>query len=160
MTEPQTTWLSQESFDRLSAELHDLETRGREEVAERIEAARSEGDLRENGGYQAAREEQSKMEGRIVELTLLLRNAEVGEGDVDTSKVGPGVVVTAEINGQEQKFLLGSRQAAADLSINVYPEAAPLGAAIMGATVGDERSYKAPNGKDITIKILELEALR
>lgn len=160
MTEPQTTWLSQESFDRLSAELRDLETRGREEVAARIESARSEGDLRENGGYHAAREEQSKMEGRIVELTLLLRNAEVGEGEVDTSKVGPGVVVTAEINGKEQKFLLGSRQAAADLNISVFPEAAPLGAAIMGAKVGDERSYKAPNGKDIAVKITGLEALK
>ena len=160
MAESQTTWLSQESFDRLSAELRDLETRGREEVAERIEAARSEGDLRENGGYQAAREEQSKMEGRIVELQYLLRHAQVGEGAVDTSKVGPGVVVTAEINGKEQKFLLGSRQAAADLNINVYPEAAPLGASIMGATVGEERSYKAPNGKDISVKILGLEALR
>ncbi|MEZ7898174.1 MAG: transcription elongation factor GreA, partial [Flaviflexus sp.] len=92
MAESQTTWLSQESFDRLSAELRDLETRGREEVAERIEAARSEGDLKENGGYHAAREEQSKMEGRIQELTHLLRTAEVGEGSVDTSRVGPGVV--------------------------------------------------------------------
>lgn len=160
MAETQTTWLSQESFDRLSAELRDLETRGREEVAERIESARSEGDLRENGGYQAAREEQSKMEGRIVELTILLRDAQVGEGNVDTSKVGPGVVVTAEINGKEQKFLLGSRQAAADLDINVFPEAAPLGVAIMGASVGDERTYQAPNGKDMAIKIISLEALR
>lgn len=160
MAESQTTWLSQESFDRLSAELRDLETRGREEVAGRIEAARSEGDLKENGGYHAAREEQSKMEGRIQELTHLLRTAEVGEGSVDTSKVGPGVVVTAEINGKEQKFLLGSRQAAADLDIAVFPEAAPLGTAIMGATIGDERSYKAPNGKDIAVKILGLEGLR
>lgn len=161
MAEEQTTWLSQESYDRLAAELHHLETTGREEVAERIEAARSEGDLRENGGYQAAREEQSKMEGRIVELTHLLRNAEVGDGDdVDTSKVGPGVVVTAEINGKEQKFLLGSRQAAADLNIDVYPEHAPLGEAIMGKKVGDTASYEAPNGKAIKVKIVELEALR
>lgn len=160
MAEEQTTWLSQESFDRLSAELHHLETEGRAEVAERIEAARSEGDLRENGGYQAAREEQSKMEGRILELTQLLRHAEVGEENVDTSKVGPGVVVTAEINGKEEKFLLGSRQAAADLNISVFPEAAPLGVAIMGKKKGDKASYTAPNGKEIEVKIVDLEHLK
>lgn len=160
MSEQQTTWLSQESFDRLSAELHHLETEGRAEVAERIEAARSEGDLRENGGYQAAREEQSKMEGRILELTQLLRTAEVGEEHVDTSKVGPGVVVTAEINGKEQKFLLGSRQAAADLNIAVFPEAAPLGEAIMGKKKGDKASYTAPNGKEIEVTIIDLEHLK
>lgn len=160
MEEEQTTWLSQESYDRLSKELEHLQTVGRKEVADRIEAARSEGDLKENGGYHAAREEQSKMEGRILELTDLLRHAEVGQGEVDTSKVGPGVVVTAEINGKEQKFLLGSRQAAADLNISVFPESAPLGEAIMGKKVGDAATYAAPNGKEITVKILELEGLR
>lgn len=155
-----TTWLSQESYDRLSAELKELETTGREEVAARIDAARSEGDLRENGGYHAAREEQSKMEGRILELTQLLRNAEVGGDDVDTSEVGPGVVVTASINGLEQKFLLGSRQAAADFDIAVYPESAPLGAAIIGKKKGEKTSYTAPNGKKIDVEILDLEPLR
>ena len=75
----ETTWLSKESFERLSAELEQLKTTGRSEIVERIEAARSEGDLSENGGYHAAREEQSKMEGRIQQLTYLLEHAEVGE---------------------------------------------------------------------------------
>lgn len=154
-----TTWLSQESYDRLAAELKELETTGREEVAARIEAARSEGDLRENGGYHAAREEQSKMEGRILELTELLRNAEVGGDSVDTSEVGSGVVVTAEIAGKKQKFLVGSRQASADVDIPIYPESAPLGRAIMGKKKGETASYTAPNGKTIEVKILDLEAL-
>ncbi len=160
MSEPTTTWLSQESYDRLSEELRTLETTGRQEVADRIEAARDEGDLRENGGYHAAREEQAKMEGRILELTELLRNAQVGEEHVDTSKVGPGVVVTAEINGREEKFLLGSRQASDDVELEIYPESAPLGKAIMGKAVGEEASYEAPNGRKVKVKITGLEALR
>ena len=158
MTEPQTTWLSQESFDRLSAELHDLETRGREEVAERIEAARSEGDLRENGGYQAAREEQSKLEGRILELTHLLESAHVSEPP-SAEVVGPGTVITASIAGLEERFLLGSREAAEDIEgIEVYPEGAPLGQAIMGLKAGDKTSFKAPNGRSIPVEVIKIES--
>ncbi|MFC5370673.1 transcription elongation factor GreA [Arcanobacterium bovis] len=153
------TWLSQESFDRLSAELERLKTTGRTEIAERIEAARSEGDLRENGGYQAAREEQSKMEGRIQELTYLLENAEVGEAPSSLEAVAPGLVITAKVNDAEKHFLLGSREAAPDLDIDVYPESAPLGSAIMGLKVGDETSYVAPNGKEFTVKVLKIETL-
>ncbi|WP_113723096.1 transcription elongation factor GreA, partial [Arcanobacterium haemolyticum] len=107
-----TTWLSQETFDRLSAELEHLKTTGRTDIATKIEEARSEGDLRENGGYHAAREEQSKMEGRIQELTYLLEHAEVGDAPVELNEVAPGLVITAEVNGKEKKFLLGSREAA------------------------------------------------
>lgn len=154
-----TTWLSQESFDRLSAELETLKTTGRTEIAERIEAARSEGDLRENGGYQAAREEQSKMEGRIQELTYLLEHAEVGEAPTSLDTVAPGLVITAKVNDNEKHFLLGSREAAADLEIDVYPESAPLGSAIMGLKVGDQTSYVAPNGKEFTVEVLKIETL-
>ncbi|WP_124054206.1 transcription elongation factor GreA [Arcanobacterium ihumii] len=154
-----TTWLSQESFDRLSAELETLKTTGRTEIAERIEAARSEGDLRENGGYQAAREEQSKMEGRIQELTYLLEHAEVGEAPTSLDTVAPGLVITAKVNDNEKHFLLGSREAAADLDIDVYPESAPLGSAIMGLKVGDKTSYVAPNGKEFTVEVLKIETL-
>lgn len=155
----ETTWLSRESFDRLQAELDRLKTIGRAEIAERIEAARSEGDLRENGGYHAAREEQSKMEGRIQELTYLLDHAEVGDAPASVDKVAPGLVITAKVNDTEKHFLLGSREAAADVDIDVYPESAPLGAAIMGLEVGATTSYVAPNGKEFKVEILKIETL-
>nr|NLD40190.1 transcription elongation factor GreA [Actinomycetales bacterium] len=87
------TWLTQEAYDRLSAELEHLTTVGRSETASRIDAARSEGDLKENGGYHAAREEQSKQEGRIAQLTELLRHAKIGEPPPDDGIVEPGMVV-------------------------------------------------------------------
>ena len=72
-------WLTQEAYDRLSKELEHISGPGRQEIIERIEAARDEGDLKENGGYHAAREEQGKMEARIADLQRLLKNAVVGE---------------------------------------------------------------------------------
>ena len=73
------TWLTQEAYDRLKAELDHLSGEGRTEIAKKIEAARLEGDLRENGGYHAAKEEQGKQEARIRQLRQLLDNAKVGE---------------------------------------------------------------------------------
>nr|WP_269456648.1 transcription elongation factor GreA [Arcanobacterium phocae] len=154
------TWLSQETYDRLSAELEYLKTTGRTEIATKIEEARSEGDLRENGGYHAAREEQSKMEGRIQELQYLLEHAEVGDAPQQVTEVAPGLVITAEVNGRQKKFLLGSREAADFVDIDVYPETAPLGSAIMGKKIGEETSYTAPNGKEFTVKVLGIEAFQ
>jgi transcription elongation factor GreA len=80
------TWLSQEAYDRLQAEYQHLSGEGRTTIAKRIEAAREEGDLRENGGYHAAREEQGKMEGRIRYLQELLRTAQVGDAPTRESQ--------------------------------------------------------------------------
>jgi transcription elongation factor GreA len=147
------TWLTQEAADRLQGELNQLETTGRSEVVKKIEAARAEGDLKENGGYHAAREEQGKLEARIRQLKALLESAEIGTPSGEAGKVGPGMKVSVEIMGKKMEFLLGSREIASG-ELDVYSEQSPLGAAVMGASVGDERSYKAPNGKDITVKIL------
>ena len=76
---PATTWLTQESYDRLSAELEELSGPARADIAKKIESAREEGDLKENGGYHAAKDEQGKIEARIRQLTQLLRNSTVGE---------------------------------------------------------------------------------
>ena len=76
-------WLTQEAFDRLKAELDHLSGAGRAEIVQKIEAARQEGDLKENGGYHAAKEEQGKIEARIRQLTVLLRDAHVGESPAD-----------------------------------------------------------------------------
>ena len=147
------TWLTQEAADRLNAELTHLETAGRSEIVKKIEAARAEGDLKENGGYHAAREEQGKMEARIRQIKALLENAEVGAPVATDGLVGPGMKVTVEILGKEMKFLLGSREIASG-DMDVYSEQSPLGAAVLGARIGDERSYTAPNGKDIKVKVI------
>ena len=151
------TWLTQEAADRLSAELSELESTGRSEVVKKIEAARSEGDLKENGGYHAAREEQGKLEARIRQLKALLENAEIGTPPASAEgTVAPGMKVTVEIMGDEMQFLLGSREIASG-DMDVYSEKSPLGSAVMGAKVGEEKSYTAPNGKSITVKVLKAE---
>jgi len=152
MSTPQT-WLTQEAADRLRAELENLENVGRKEVTAKIEAARAEGDLKENGGYHAARDEQGKMEARIRQLKQMLENAHIGTPPASADgTVGAGMVVTAIIAGDEEKFLLGSREiASGDLS--VYSEKSPLGSAVMGAKIGDTVSYTAPNGKEIKVEI-------
>ena len=151
------TWLTQEAFDRRSAELEQLMGEGRSEIAKKIEAAREEGDLKENGGYHAAKEEQGKIEARIRVLTELLRNAVVGEAPQSSGVVEPGTVITATILGDESIFLIGSREIVGDSDLDVYSEGSPLGTAIIGMKVGDETSYTAPNGKSIPVKILKVE---
>ena len=146
------TWLTQEAADRLQAELSELETTGRVEVVKKIEAARAEGDLKENGGYHAAREEQGKLEARIRQLKALLENAEIGTPVGASDEVSPGMKVTVEIMGKEMQFLLGSREIASDL--DVYSEQSPLGAAVLGAKIGESRTYTSPNGKSITVKVV------
>ena len=152
------TWLTQEAYDRRKAELQQLETEGRTEIAKRIEAAREEGDLKENGGYHAAKEEQGKIEARIRVLTELLRTAKVGEAPSAAGVVESGTVITATILGDESTFLIGSREIAGDSDLDVYSEGSPLGTAILGLKVGDETSYTAPNGRSIAVKILKVEA--
>ncbi|WP_031273305.1 transcription elongation factor GreA [Kocuria atrinae] len=151
--------MTQEAYDRLKKELDHLSGPYRQEIVDRIEQARSEGDLKENGGYHAAREEQGKNEGRINQLTQLLENAQVGEAPADDGVIEAGMVVTADIAGDEMTFLMGSREVAEDLTggedIEVFSERSPMGAAISGHKVGDELTYKAPNGKNIKVKILD-----
>ena len=90
----ETTWLTQEAYDRLSAELEQLVKFGRKEIAKKISEAREEGDLKENGGYHAAREEQGKIEARIVRLEELLASAVVGEETESDGSVQPGNIIT------------------------------------------------------------------
>jgi transcription elongation factor GreA len=139
------TWLTQEAHDRLAKELADL-VANRQAIAKEINARREEGDLRENGGYQAAREEQAKQEGRIRQLEQLLRDAKVGEAPTTNGTAGPGMVVTARYDGDEdpETFLIGSREEAATSNIEVYSSASPLGRALTGAREGDTVSYETP----------------
>jgi transcription elongation factor GreA len=152
------TWLTQEAFDRLNAELEHLSGPARAEITERIAAARAEGDLKENGGYHAAKDEQGKMEARIRQLTQLLREAKVGAPPTAAAGVaGAGMVVTVRFSdGDEETFLVGSREEAAVTDMTVYSAQSPLGVALTGAKPGDSVSYTAPNGRDIGLEVVEV----
>ena len=156
ITTPSASFLTQEAYDRLSAELEHLRGPGRVEISRRIETAREEGDLRENGGYHAAKEEQGKMEARIRQLQQLLEHAIVGETPADDGVVEPGMVVTIDMFGDELTFLLGSREIAGEgEGLEVYSEKSPIGAAVNGHSVGETVTYATPSGKDVQVKILK-----
>jgi transcription elongation factor GreA len=150
------TWLTQEAYDRLKAELDHLSGQGRLEIAKKIEAAREEGDLRENGGYHAAKEEQGKQEARIHQLTHILENSRVGTAPRTDGVVGPGMTVTIRFEGNDDEvtFLLASREESG-APIDVYSPRSPLGQAINGKKVGETASYNLPNGRAASVEILE-----
>ena len=159
MTETSTkqtaTYLTPEAHARLQAELAHLKGEGRSEISQRIEEAREEGDLKENGGYHAAKEEQGKMEARIRQLEQLLQNVSIGEAPADDGVVEPGMVVVIEMFGEQETFLLGSREIIDDNDdLTVYSEKSPMGAAILGLTPGKSTTYSAPNGKSIEVKVI------
>src|SRR5690349_12072183 len=156
--EQATTWLSQDAYDRLRAELDEL-IANRPAVAAEINARREEGDLRENGGYHAAREEQGKQEGRIRYLQEFLRTAVVGEAK-KADKVTAGSVVTIYFDNDSddtETFLLGSREIAATTDLTVYSPESAVGQAILGARAGDTVSYTAPSGAEIKVTVVSFE---
>ncbi len=162
MIEP-TTWLTQEAFDRLTEELTYLKGEGRRLVSAKIAHAREEGDLSENGGYHAAREEQGHQEARIRQLAAMLENAQVGEAPGDPDEVTPGSLVTIcydDDPDDTDTFLLGSRELLGvddSVDIEVFSPQSPLGAAIMGRKIGETVSYTAPTGKQIEVTVTEVK---
>ena len=156
-SEQNVIWLTQEAFDKLQDELEHLRGPVRSEVIARISAARDEGDLKENGGYHAAREEQGKIEGRIRQLEDMLRRAEVGETPADDGVVEPGMKVTTRFVGDDEveTFLLGAREIETPKDLAVYSPQSPLGAAINGRKVGEEVDFEAPNGKMLKVEIVD-----
>jgi transcription elongation factor GreA len=150
-------WLTQESYDRLSGELEILMTEKRAEIAKRIQEAREEGDLKENGGYHAAKEEQGRIEARINRLEEILANSVVGDAPATHGVVEQGTVVTVLLNGSENTFLLGSAEIAEGSDVTVYSPDSPIGQAILGHKIGDEVSYFAPNGREIKVSIQKVE---
>jgi transcription elongation factor GreA len=151
------TWLTQDAYDRLQQEYTFLTGEGRVAIANEIDERRQEGDLKENGGYHAAREEQGKQEARIARLREILRDATVGQAPADDGIVEPGMIVVAEVAGREMRFLVGSRESAEGPDLDVFSTQSPLGAALLGKKIGDETTYTAPNGKDIAVKVLAAE---
>jgi transcription elongation factor GreA len=155
-TGQQQTWLTQEAYDRLKAELDHASGPGRAEIVAKIESAREEGDLKENGGYHAAKEEQGKLEARIRQLTQLLRDATVGEAPTTAGVAGPGMVVEVRFQGDTdaERFLIGSREDNTHDDVEVYSAQSPLGLALTGAKVGETVSYTLPNGKAMQVELL------
>ncbi|HLU33431.1 MAG TPA: transcription elongation factor GreA [Natronosporangium sp.] len=150
-------WLSQEGYDRLRAELDEL-IANRPVIAAEINARREEGDLRENSGYHAAKEEQGKQEARIRHLEDLLRRARVGDGPA-TGVVAPGTVVTIHFDDDAddtETFLLGSREIATTTDLTVYSPESALGRAILGARPGQTVTYTAPSGADIKVTVTDV----
>lgn len=152
------TWLTQEAFDRLQQEYEHLSGEGRTAIAKEIDERRQEGDLKENGGYHAAREEQGKQEARITQLRALLESAHVGVAPVSDGTVQSGSVVSANVAGKPMRFLVGSREVAGGTDIDVFSAQSPLGAALLGKKAGDSTSYTAPNGNAIDVEVLTVEA--
>ena len=152
----EATWLTQEAYDRLSKELEYLLTVARQDIAKRIQEAREEGDLKENGGYHAAKEEQGKIEARINRLENILATSVVGEARESHGIVEQGTIVKLTMNGSEMEFLLGSAEIAEGSEIDVYSPDSPIGQGSMGAKIGDQLTFVAPNGKERSIEIIEV----
>ena len=154
---PEIQHISAETRDRLQAELTELTGRGRIDIAAQIETARLLGDLSENGDYHAAKEEQGKMEGRIMRLKSILENCEIVE-EFDDSTVSPGVMVSIRFEGDDEveQYLFGSIEERRS-GIEVVSPGSPMGRALEGGRAGQTVTYEA-NGNELSIEIVAIEA--
>ena len=153
-----TTWLTQEAYDRLQEELTERTEVTRPKITKLIELAREEGDLRENGGYHAAKEDQGRNEARIRELKHLLEHAKVGRpDDAEEGAITHGSTVTIEFpGGDQERMYVASREEKAHTDLEICSPESPLGKALMGQTAGTEVSYELPNGRSMSVKIVEV----
>ena len=146
-----STQLSRATYERLRAEFDDLTTRGRIELAEKIERAREEGDLKENAGYHAAKDEQGHMEGRIRQLEYLLETAEVIEGCSIYTFVYEG-----DTDDQAERYMIGHIEEEPPEGVEVMGPDSPLGEALVGASAGELVSYEAPGGP-MRVRVIKVE---
>lgn len=147
-----TQKLSRAAYDRLKAEFDDLSTRGRIDVAEKIERAREEGDLKENAGYHAAKDEQGHMEGRIRQLEHILDNAEIVDDQFAYT-----IVYDGDDDDDAERYVVGNIEEEIE-GADVISASSPLGAALQGASEGQSVTYEAPNGA-LTVKVLKIESI-
>lgn len=161
VTDTQVTWLTQEAYTRLKGELDEL-IANRPVIAAEINARREEGDLKENGGYHAAREEQGQQEARIRQLQELLRTAQVGTAPTSGDTAAPGMVLTIRYDGDDETetVLLGSREEGSHGGLEVISPNSPLGAALVGARVGESRKYQLPDGGSMKVSLVSAEPFR
>ncbi|MEZ5210676.1 MULTISPECIES: transcription elongation factor GreA [unclassified Gordonia (in: high G+C Gram-positive bacteria)] len=159
MTDAGVTWLTPESASRLKEELNAL-IANREVIAAEINERREEGDLKENGGYHAAREEQGQQEARIRQLQDLLNNAKIGQAPTQSGVALPGSVVTVYFDDDKndtETFLIATREESISTDVEVYSPSSPLGAAIIDAKVGETRTYLVPSGAEISVTVVSAE---
>jgi transcription elongation factor GreA len=151
------TRLSQDAYTRLKTEFDDLITRGKIDIARRIEAARELGDLSENGDYHAAKEEQGKMDARMRQIQAIIDDAEIVD-KVNTNAVGHGTVLTIRYEGDTdtEQYLLGSIEERRE-GLDVMSPNSPLGSALLGHAVGDVVEYLAPGGR-LRVEIVAIGA--
>jgi Transcription elongation factor len=160
VTDTQVTWLTQEAYDRLKGEL-DVLIANRPVIAAEINARREEGDLKENGGYHAAREDQGQQEARIRQLQELLRTAQVGTAPKNADTAAPGMVLKIRYDDEDSEtVLLGSREEGSHGDLQVISANSPLGASLLGARVGETREYQLPNGGNMKVTLVSAEPYR
>jgi len=148
------TYLSQDACTRLKAELDELKNDGRVRIAGEIEVARAHGDLRENAEYHSAKDEQGRMEARIRQLEVLLRDVIIGEPE-DANEAKAGVVAMLDIDGDSETFLLGSREDSHP-SYEILSTKSPMGQAVLGAKKGDKVTFTTPTGVAINVTVTDL----
>ncbi|MCL2785486.1 MAG: transcription elongation factor GreA [Propionibacteriaceae bacterium] len=158
-----TIWLTQEAYAKLREDYDYATGPLRDTISTKIGAAREEGDLSENAGYHAAKDEQGQNELRIRRLKAILDTAQVGEVGQSNDVVRPGATVTIAFDGDmddTETFLLGSRELLSldnNVDTSVYSPQSPVGSAVLGRKVGDEVTYAAPNGRQMSITIVEIQ---
>ncbi|MCB1012105.1 MAG: transcription elongation factor GreA [Microthrixaceae bacterium] len=149
--------LSQAAYDRLVAELEELRTKGRIELADRIERAREHGDLKENAEYHAAKDDKAKMETRIAHIADKIDKAVIVEAE-GSDQVMVGSVVTIRYEGDDpdetEKYLVGSIEERHD-DLHVVSPTSPMGEALLGHAAGDTVTYDAPAGP-LSIEVVEV----
>lgn len=147
--------LTQEGLDKLKIELESLKINKRKEVAERIKNAKEFGDLSENAEYQEAKEEQSFVEGRILELESIIKSSTVADNNQTLDTVNIGSTIKVEKDKQSFEFtIVGSTEA--DPVNNRISVESPLGSAFLGAKIGQEVEINLPIGKTV-YKVLAIK---
>jgi transcription elongation factor GreA len=158
MPEQEPIVVSRQTLDKMQAELKELTTAGRAEMAERIQRAREMGDLKENSEYHSAKDAQGMMEARIRQIQTLLDSAVIVEGDKESDQVGTGSIVALRYDGDDdvERYLVGSIEERPD-DLPVISPASPLGQSLLGRSRGDTVEYQAPSGT-LKVEIVEVSA--
>ncbi len=153
----QVKYYTQEGYDKLKNELHDLKSRGRKDIAKQIAEARDKGDLSENAEYDAAKDAQGHLEAKIAQLEGVVGNARIiDESSIDTSKVSilSKVTIKNNQNGAQFTYTLVSEEEA-DLKLQKISLSSPIGKGLLGKKVGESAEIITPGGK-MTFEIKEI----
>lgn len=150
--------LSRDAADALRAELEDLKTEGRQKMSERLLAARELGDVSDSAEFESAKQDQGLLEGKIIRLETLLKNATIREEPVIANAVIPGVAVTIRDTDDpsfEETYVLGESEERIT-GVSVLSVQSPLGQALLGKRPGDKVTYNAPGGT-FTYEVVKLQ---